>query len=202
MPKKLQPPLDLSYVSLVLWIEPHLIFNGLVCVNDGAVVAPAEVKANSFQRGVGEFLRQVHGNLSGVHDLLLPRFCPDEILRYVEVITDCPLDRIDGDWRLDVTDDDLQDIPGEIHIDLSAFKGGAGKKTDETSLEFADIRGHVCGDELYDVAGKVDPVIFALFAENGDAGLKVGRLHVRGQSPLETGEEPVIQPLQLFWRAV
>lgn len=49
MPEKLQPPLDLSYVSLIFWIETHLIFNGLVRMDHRAVIAAAEVEADRLQ---------------------------------------------------------------------------------------------------------------------------------------------------------
>ena len=40
----------LRQIGFILWIDAHLILNGLVCVDDGAMIAASEVQADCFQR--------------------------------------------------------------------------------------------------------------------------------------------------------
>jgi hypothetical protein len=47
--EKLQPSLDLDNVSLVFRIDSHLIFDGLIGMNNRAVVTAAKVKADRLE---------------------------------------------------------------------------------------------------------------------------------------------------------
>jgi len=46
--EELQSPLDLLYVGLIFRVDAHHVFDRLVGMNNGAVIAAAEVKTDGF----------------------------------------------------------------------------------------------------------------------------------------------------------
>jgi hypothetical protein len=73
---------------------------------------------------------------------------------------------------------------------------------DQRALELADVARDLRGDELEHVRRSGQPVLRGLLAQDGDAGLEVGRLDVGLQAPLEAGAQPVLQGRQLLGRPV
>ena len=53
--EKLEAAFNLLNMRLIFAIHTHLILNGLICMNDCAMIASAEMQADCFQRGIGEF---------------------------------------------------------------------------------------------------------------------------------------------------
>ena len=58
------------------------------------------------------------------------------------------------------------------------------------------------GDVLLDNAGDFQIQQLRLALDDGDAGLKIRRLDVRDQAPLEAGAQPFLQRFDLLGRSV
>ena len=75
----------------------HQSFNRIDCMNDGGMIAPAEVQADGFQGAGRRLFCDVHGNLPGLRDFLFARLGAQEIIRNREILADDFLDVFDAD---------------------------------------------------------------------------------------------------------
>ena len=77
-------------------------------------------------------------------------------------------------------------------------EAGVGGDPDQRALELADVVADVGGDEREDLVGDAAEVLgLGLLAEDGEAGLELGRLDVGDEAPLEPGAEAVLEA----WRS-
>ena len=96
--------------------------------------------------------------------------------------------------REEVGEDLVRDLLGERR----AVQAGVGGDPDQRALELADVVADVGGDEREDLVGDAAEVLgLGLLAEDGEAGLELGRLDVGDQAPLEPAAQPVLEA----WRS-
>jgi hypothetical protein len=108
-----------------------------------------------------------------------------------------------GDLRASLGRDQvLEDHLGQRQVDRLPVERRERRDPDQRTLELADVARDLRGDELQHVRRGGQPVLGRLLAQDGDAGLEVGRLHVGLQAPLEAGAQPVLQGGQLLGRPV
>jgi hypothetical protein len=82
------------------------------------------------------------------------------------------------------------------------FSAGEGRDADQRTLELADVGADDVGEVQGDLVGDRDAVVLGLLAEDGDAGLEVGRLDVGDEAPVEAGDQSVLHALHLGGHAV
>ena len=104
--------------------------------------------------------------------------------------------------RVGVGDQVAQHDLGERLVDRGLVQRRERGDPDERALEFADVALDAAGDQFQDVVGHVEPIHLSLLAQDGDAGLQLGRLDVGDQAPLEAGPQPVFEGGELLGRAV
>ena len=82
-----------------------------------------------------------------------------------------------------------RDLFGERH----PVQAGVGRDPDQRAFELADVVDDVLGDEGEDRVGDAVEVLgLGLLAQDGEAGLELGRLDVGDQAPLEAAAQPVL----------
>src|SRR5690606_23846248 len=185
-----------------LWLRFHLILHALAGVDHGRVVAPAEVEADGLQRVLRELFAEIHGHLPRLNDLALAGFRPHEILRNVEILARDALDLFDGQIDARILDEIPQHVLRHRQVHLAIVQGRVRQQPDQRALEFADVAFHVVGDELDDLVGEIDAVVFGLAIQDGDARLELRLLEVGGQAPLEAGEQPLLDTFDFARRPV
>ena len=87
------------------------------------MVATPEMLSDRFERILGEYLRQIHGDLTSLNDLTLPGLLKQFVVRYIEELADHFLDRLDGDLLGGCLDEIPEDFLGEFQIDLALVQG-------------------------------------------------------------------------------
>ena len=79
---------------------------------------------------------------------------------------------------------------------------GVGDDAVERALELADVGGHLAGDELQRLGVDAHALLFGLGAQDGDAGLQVGRGEVGDEAPLEAAAQSLLERGDLLGRPV
>ena len=112
----------------------------------------------------------------------------------------------DVDRRDDVVlvegDEVFQHRLHQLQVDRRAVQARERGDADEGALELADVGRHLRGHELEDLVGHLEPLALRLLAQDRDAGLEVGRLHVGDQAPLEARPHPVFEAGEVLRRDV
>jgi hypothetical protein len=101
---------------------------------------------------------------------------------------------------------DVEDV-GQHHLGHLEGQGlpveaGEGRHPDQGAFELPDVVLHVGGDELEHVGRDRGLFPVRLLAQDGQAGLELGRLHVGDQAPLEPAAQAVLQRGDRAWVAV
>ena len=92
---------------------------------------------------------------------------------------------------------------GDLLGELGPVQARVGRDPDERALELTDVVADVRGDEREHFGRDAPEVLgFGLLAEDGEAGLELGRLDVGDQAPLEAGAQPVFEAGDRLRRAV
>ena len=92
--------------------------------------------------------------------------------------------------RQQVGEDLARDLLGERR----PVQARVGGDPDERALELADVVADVGRDEPEDLVGDAAEVLgLGLLAEDGEAGLELGRLDVGDEAPLEAAAQPVLE---------
>src|SRR3989338_4436173 len=158
-------------------------------MNDGRVVAPAELLAYRRVRDA-EFLAQdIHNDLPRLYDLLLPRLFVDAFFGDLIVLRDAAHDLVDRDPLVGpyVVLDEGAHVRLRHPLPLEL---GFADDHIENALELADVAAHALRDELDDVVWNREPVLLDLRLDDGDTGFDVGlgylRDHAGGKTPLQT----------------
>src|SRR4051794_10140884 len=164
-------------------------------VDDGGVVAAAELLADARQRGVRELAGEVHRDLTRVDDVLRPAVAAELLEREVEALGDEILDALDRDLRrLSLREDVLQHVLRELDGHRAPCERREGDDPGERPLQLADVRGDAARDEREHLRVRdVDPVGLHLLPEDRDARLEIGRLDVRDEAPFEPAPEPFLE---------
>ena len=87
----------------------------------------------------------------------------------------------------------VEQLLGEVGADRDVVEAGVGGDPDQRALELTDVGGDVRGDELERLGRHRTVVALGLVAQDGEAGLEVGRLDVGDQAPLEPAAQPVLE---------
>ena len=100
-------------------------------------------------------------------------------------------------------DDDVGEDPlGQVEGDGLVVEAGEGGDPDQGALELADVVLHVGGDEFEDVVGDVVLVGLGLRAQDGQAGLDVGRVDLGDEAREEAAAQPVLEGVDRLGRPV
>src|SRR5690348_15363165 len=114
--------------------------------NSGVVLA-AELATNFGERGLGEVLREVHGDLPGIDDGTGVVLRLDLGNAQSELLSASLLDGLDGDLTGLLVDDVLQHLLRGHEIQFATGQGRVGDETNESAFEFADVAANVRSDE-------------------------------------------------------
>ena len=96
-----------------------------------------------------------------------------------------------------------EDLLGDLLGQLGPVQARVGGDPDQRALELADVVADVGGDEREDLRRDAAEVLgLGLLAEDGEAGLELGRLDVGDEAPLEPGAEAVLEAGDRLRRAV
>ena len=86
-----------------------------------------------------------------------------------------------------------EQVVGQLGGDPDVVEAGEGGDPDQRALELADVRRDLGGDELERLGRHLDLVALGLVAQDGQAGLQVGRLDVGDQAPLEAAPQALLE---------
>src|SRR5690606_5934293 len=194
---------DLLHLVVQLPFLFHELGDLLRGVHDRRGVAPAEQLADLREREVGALAAQIHGDLSRLGDRLRAAGAVQVLDRELEV----GRGRLDDVGRRDdrvlgLVDDVAQHALGELAAHLRAVEARERRDADQGALELADVRRDHRGDVLDDVLGDVDALARRLLAEDRDARLEVGRLHVGDETPLEARAHAILEAREQAGRHV
>src|SRR5690606_34239811 len=91
-------------------------------------------------------------------------------------------------------EDPAEGFACEVDVDLAARQRRICQQLDDGTLELADGRSAVAGDEVQHLfhAGDLESVLLGPLPEDGDARLEVRELDVGDESPLEARDETVL----------
>lgn len=180
-------------------VRGEMVLNGLVGMNNSAMVPPAKMEANRLQGRICQLFGEIHRNLAGEDDFLFPGLRPEEIWGHVVELRDDALNFIYRDRTLHILHDNAKNISRQGQINIAGLKGRSGKQADEAAFEFADIGCYVRSNEIDHLLREVEAVFLALLVEDGDARLEIGGLDVSSQARLEPRDQTVIKTLELLW---
>src|SRR5581483_166808 len=136
---------------LVVDLSPLLHEGGdlLDGVNDGGVVAAAELACDGRVAEVGQLTEDVHADLTGGDQGAAPAGAAEVLhteaeglRRGIEDDPGCDLARLGGE------EDVGQDLLGDVAGEGLAVEAGVGGDADERPLELTDVVLHVGGDEV------------------------------------------------------
>ena len=162
-----------------------------------------ELLPDGLHAHAGDLADDVHRHLAGGADVGVALFAADVGGHHVVGACDLVenfLDRhgdglavvqrvLDGGGRhADAGGDALQHIVGVQFFDRA--------------LQLADVLLEVVGDVLRHIVGQVQIQQLRFALDDGDAGLKIGRLDVGGQTPLKAGAQTLLQTLDFLGGAV
>ena len=111
--------LEFQYTFLEKTVGIHKILYRLATVNDRGMIAASEMFPDRFQRILGKRLRQVHGDLAGLHDLTLAGLLQELVVRNIKILTYHFLDRINGDLLAGRFYKIPEYFLGQFEVDLS-----------------------------------------------------------------------------------
>src|SRR5690606_7666892 len=145
-----------------------------------------EAQTDFGEAGTGQLAREGHGDHARTRDALVAA-------RTLEVGNSHAMVR--GDDLLDALDRQrgLARLSGGVAQDLAYERFGDGEAlelrergdADESTFELAHVRTHQGGEVDRDVLRNRDVLVLRLLAQDRDAGLEVGRLHVGDEAPVE-----------------
>ena len=173
----------------------HLLLDLVDGVHDRRVVTAAERLGDARVAEVGELAHHVHADLAGGDERPAPALAAEVVDRPAEHLGGLVEDQLGGDHagrggREEVGEHLLGDLLGE----LGAVEAGVGGDPDQRALELADVVADVGGDERQHLGRDAAEVLgLGLLAEDGEAGLELGRLDVGDEAPLEAGAEAVLE---------
>lgn len=191
--------LDLAAEGLVGLKE---VRNGLARVEHRGVVAPSDGGADGRERGFGVLLGQVHGDLPGLGDLARALRGVEACEVEVQVVAHHLDDVVDGDLLLVELDVDLQNLLRQRRGDLAPEERGVGHKRRDGTLDLTHVGRDVVGQVGDDLVGDLGSEFAGLGADDLDLRLVVRRVELRRESPLEAGEQALLDVLQLYGRLV
>ncbi|MBG9885101.1 hypothetical protein ABE10_00575, partial [Bacillus toyonensis] len=167
------------------------------------MVAVAEQLPDLREREVRPLTAQVHRDLTRRRDLLGSAGAVEVVDRELEVAGGGGDDvgRRD-DVVLGLVDDVAENRLREGHVERRAVEARERGDADEGALELTDVRGDDRCDVLQHLVRDVQGLTLRLLAEDGDAGLEVGRLDVGDEAPLEAAAHPVLEPGEVLGRDV
>src|SRR5690625_4607698 len=181
----------------------HEITDLAVGVHDRGVVTAAELLADLGERQIGELTAEVHGDLTRLHEVSAAVGSADLLDAVLGVRRGLGDDERGRDFGFAAFGDEvLEDDLCQSEVDLLAIEAREGGRSDERTLEFADVGLDLARDELQNVRRRGELLRCGLLAEDRDPGLEIGRLDVGDEPPLEAVAEPVLECLEPFGRAV
>ena len=164
-------------------------------MNDGTVVAVAEVQANHLEGVLGQPFGQEHSDLSGRGDLLFPGLADKEFLCKTEVCGDRFLDTLYVEFLRVHAHALVVDRAGCSHAEFDLVDGAVCHNVIEGALEFADVGADVAAEKSCDFFAQVDAVDFRLLMQDGDSRFEVRRFAAGHQTPLKPGYEAFLKTL-------
>src|SRR5581483_9428166 len=73
---------------------------------------------------------------------------------------------------------------------------------DQRAFKLTHVRANIRSNEQRYVGGKRDPLLLALFLQDGDLSFKIRRLNVGDQAPLEATAKSVFNFGKFLWRTI
>ena len=167
------------------------------------MVTARELPADLLHAHAGDFAQDIDGHTAGGCDIGVPLGAPDVGRGDVEGAGHLAHDLLDGDGHgLGLVEDVLDGILCHTDDRLDALEHIVGVQLLDGTFQLADVVFEVVGDELGHILRQVEMEKLCLPLDDGHAGLKIWRLDVGGQAPLETGAQTLFQTLDLLGRAV
>ncbi len=167
--------------------------DGSLGVEDGGVVAAAEVHADFLEAEGGELAGEVHGDLSWVADgpgaLTAEEFLEADAV----VIGDGFDDVADAEWALVGSAELFEGVAGGFDVEGLAGELGFGDELGEGAFEEADVGFDVFGDDVDDFVWDFDAAEAGFLVQDGLAGFAVGRVDLDDEAPVEAADESVFE---------
>ena len=181
----------------------HVPLHGLEGVDDGGVVAAGEFPPDLLHAHAGDFPQDIDGNAPGRSHIGVALGAPNVGRGHVEGAGHLANDLFDGHrYRLGLVEDILDGVLRHADHRLDALQHIIGVQLFHCALQLADVVFQVVGNELCHVLGQVQMQQLCLALHDGNAGLKIRRLHIGGQTPLKAGAQTLLQALDLLGGAI
>ena len=162
-----------------------------------------EFLADSFHAHAGNFADDIHGHLPCGAHICVALFPADIRRQHIVSAGDLIQDLFDRDRdRLAVVQGILDGCGRHTDTGSNAFQHVIGIQFFHGAFQLADVLLQMVGDVLRNIVGQVQVEKFRLALDNGNAGLKIRRLDVGCQAPLEPGAQTLLQALDLLCRAI
>ena len=136
---------------------------------------------------------EVHGHLPRLRHVPAAATGPQVDGPQCEAFADRRDDRVEGHLRSKRPDARPNDLACIVDRDRLPAERGVRTQAGEHTLELADIRDDVLGQEQRNRRRKRDRLELGLALEDRDPGLDVGRLDVGDEPPLEAVPQPLLQ---------
>ena len=138
-------------------------------------------------------LGEVHGDLAR-HDnlarvVLLFQLCDS----HAELLGYGALNRLDRDLAHLRVDELLQALLGDGERNLHAVHAAPGDEANQRTFQLTHVRPDVGGNEHRYVGGQRGLLALRFLLQDRDFGLKIGRLNVCDQAPLESRAQAVFE---------
>ena len=163
------------------------------------MVPAAEFLADVLHAHAGDLTQYVDGGAAGGGDIAVALGAADVGGAHVVGAAHLADDLLDGDGhRLGLVQNILDGILGHADHRFDAFQHVVGVQLLDRALQLPDVVLQMVRDELGHIVGDVQPQQFRLAPDDGHPGLKIGRLDIGGQAPLEPGAQTFLQALDLL----
>lgn len=184
---------DFGQVPLQLLVPVDSAGDFLIGVDNGGVIAMAE-EMTDFRQGLVTILaEEEHGDVPGVSDGPEAGWAGKGGDGEVEV---GGYGINDGVWRwwpgLGRSGKGCYGLEGDRFSDGTASEGGDSDAVGETALQVADVVLEALSDEAANIRRQGDGQFEGFGLEDSQAGLKIRRLDLGDEAPLEAGAEAAI----------
>ena len=167
------------------------------------MVAAGEFPPDLLHAHAGDLPQDIDGNAPGRSHIGVALGAPDVGRGHVEGAGYLADDLFDGHrHRLSLVEDILDGVLRHADHRLDALQHIIGVQLFHCALQLADVVFQVVGNELCHVLGQIQMQQLCLALHDGNAGLKIRRLHIGGQTPLKAGAQTLFQALDLLGGAI
>ena len=103
------------------------------------MILSADLSSDCRERTVDQIARKIHRDLSCLYDLALSGLRKKSVESYVEIITNCPLNLVDGHISLHIPDNLVSNLFCKLDCNFLMCKSSICNQRDQRSFKLSEV---------------------------------------------------------------